>query len=419
MTGRLLASDGRIAERRADSGKHKRTTFVASTLLAAGSAFGVGSLMQGSGTAASFDSVEPAHITAEIVTTTPLEQVEFTSVPTTGIPNLEVSLVIDLSETDERGRKLAQVKRTATEFVERVLGPARSGDGTSGEHGNVSVSLVPYAGHVNLGADLFAALGDVRQRHRFSYCVDLPDSAFLTASLPRQEIMEQMQHVTWDTSGLMGPDRTACPRYSYEEVTPFSVDADRLTAQIAQFQPHAGAAVFQGVKWGAALLDPSSRGILDTLARRGAIDATFAGRPAAHDDSTTHKAIVLISDGRNDDSLRVADWAYNSPSEYVHWARNSFWPYLERAVQTEDHGDYFELRYSSREADALTLRACDAAKEQGIEIWAMVVGETGAGTGLLTDCASSPEHVVFAQPADIDGAVDVIAARMRNSHLLQ
>ena len=84
-----------------------------------------------------------------------------------------------------------------------------------------------------------------------------------------------------------------------------------------------------GLKWGLALLDPSLQPVVSTLISSGKIDAQFQSRPDAYavpgETILTQKVIVLMTDGANSGSQRLNSWAYDFPSDRVHWANNNLW----------------------------------------------------------------------------------------------
>ena len=201
--------------------------------------------------------------------------------------------------------------------------------------GRISLSLVPYSEHFNAGPNLFCAL-KVDQKHNFSYCVDFDDADFDLAGLDLSKTYTQMEHYQWksgynyDTGQYLNTmTNTVCPRYSYKQITPLTQNLAALKTQINSLQPRAGTAIYMGLKWGLALLDPSLQPVVSTLISSGKIDAQFQSRPDAYavpgETILTQKVIVLMTDGANSGSQRLNSWAYDSPSDRVHWANNNLW----------------------------------------------------------------------------------------------
>jgi len=70
-------------------------------------------------------------------------------------PNLEISLVLDISGSMRFDDRIGDLKPAAKEFVSSVLDPAYAG--------HISINLIPYAGQTNPGPEMFAYLGGVRR----------------------------------------------------------------------------------------------------------------------------------------------------------------------------------------------------------------------------------------------------------------
>ncbi|ARE40782.1 hypothetical protein RGUI_2641 [Rhodovulum sp. P5] len=71
------------------------------------------------------------------------------------IPNREISLVIDISGSMRWDDRMTRLKPAAKTFVKTVLDPT--------ENARVSINVIPYAGQVNPGPEMFDYLGGVRQ----------------------------------------------------------------------------------------------------------------------------------------------------------------------------------------------------------------------------------------------------------------
>lgn len=238
---------------------------------------------------------------------------------TESINKVEVSLVLDISGSMKDDSKLTNMQDAAVEFVHALVN-----DDTKDR---VSLSLVPYSEHVAIGPDLMNQL-NVDLQHVYSFCVEMPDAEFGSAKLDRTLVYEQAQHFQWNHDGATN-DRSApvCPQQSYEWVRPLSQDADLLEDQIRAFQPRSGTSIFLGMKWGAAMLDPSFRGITSNLISAGRIDGTFANRPvdypADDEEPETYKTIVLMTDGKNDKSNRIRPANYATYDQRALWAKYS------------------------------------------------------------------------------------------------
>ncbi len=265
---------------------------------------------------------------------------------------------------DTSVRRIDKLKSAAVKFVEALLLPDFKD--------RISISLVPYSEQVNIGSKLFGAL-NVRQTHSFSHCVDLPASAFTSTTFSASTTYDQTQNVQFNAYGQGGfdtvsgstrnqsnpdVDQPVCPRYSYEQIIPISQNSSALTTAIKQLQPRAGTSIFLGLKWGATLLDPSFQSTIAKLPS-SMMDAAFADRPEAYDASDAAsskirslKYIVLMTDGFNDNSMRLKDEYYDDPSERYYWAHhNMSWATMNGtnsapglSTNTDRLPDYFYTR---------------------------------------------------------------------------
>jgi Flp pilus assembly protein TadG len=327
------------------------------------------------------------------------------------ISNVEISLVVDVSGSMAWDGKMDNLKTAAKEFARAVLRPETQD--------LVSLTLVPYSEHVNIGSRLFSEL-NTTNRHNFSYCVEFPDAEFSSAALDTSLTYDQVQHYQWNYDGYNNDiEDTVCPQYEFESVTAYSQSVSDLETQIDQLTPRAGTSIFLGVKWGAAFLDPSTRPIVTSLIGSGDVDAPFAGRPVAYDDAITLKTMIVMTDGKNDRSNRIANWAYNSASEYVHWSNYNFWHYMNSYVHYSYHSYYYWQKYDAASGDTLTDSICTEAKNQGIVIWGVGFEVDDHGADVLEDCASSESHFFRVEGVEISEAFKAIASQINQLRLTQ
>ena len=329
------------------------------------------------------------------------------------IANVEVSMVLDISGSMKDNNKMANMQSAARRFIDTVL----RGD----TNDNVSISLVPYSEHVNIGKDLFELIDTgPHHKHDYSYCVEIPDGHMQQTWLNQGHQFEQVQHFQWNYDGYNN-DRsdTICPRYEYETVTAFSRSATDLKRQIDEFRPRAGTSIFLGMKWGTALLDPDSNNLVQGLAGRGKADGVFSDRPKSFSDPETLKTIILMTDGKNDRSNRIAPWYYRNDSHYAHWNRYNFWYYLTRVERPHRYNNWYQEYYNAETGDRLTKEICDIAKEAGIVIWSIGFEVDDHGADVMEDCASSPSHFFRVEGIEIRDAFESIARQINQLRLTQ
>ena len=211
------------------------------------------------------------------------------------VPKVEISLVVDISGSMKDNSRMVNLKAAGETFVNAVI--------NSSTTNRVSVNFIPYSEHVNVGPEIMDEL-NVNQVHNYSHCIEFDNSDFGYASLNKSKSYQQMQHFQWNTYSIESGNTqntrydTVCPRYSYERVTAMSQNASALINQIKSLKPRAGTQIFLGMKWGAAMLDPSFQTINAKLATLSKADNNFNTRPAAYADSKTPKTIVLMTTAR-------------------------------------------------------------------------------------------------------------------------
>ncbi len=305
---------------------------------------------------------------------------------------VEVSMVLDISGSMADNSRLVNMKNAAQLFVDTVIDPNFPD--------TVSISLVPYSEHVNAGP--LASQMNISRNHGFADCLEFPDNMYQTTAIDTSVTYSQMQHYQWNYYGDNDLGNHVCPTQGYAEIQPVSNDRTALKKQIGDFQPLAGTAIFMGMKWAAALLDPSMRGAISNLAGSNNIPAAFSDRPLDFGRDDVGKHIVLMTDGMNSKSYRLQNWAYQDDSMYAHWANNNLWySNVEYVTDAWSWEKFYTQRYSQWYGNALLDRICDAAKDNGITIWTIAFETTGSGSNVMKQCASSPAHHFDAKGAEL------------------
>ena len=326
------------------------------------------------------------------------------------IKNVEVSLVLDISGSMGENNRLVNMKSAANTFIDTLL--------TSDNAANTSISLVPYSEHVNAGPSLTSAL-NVNWQHSYSHCIEFDSADYDSTGLNMTKQYAQMQHFQWNYFGGNDLTDTICPRYYYERIQPLSKDAAKLKNQVNALQPRAGTQIFMGMKWGAALLNPSSQPLTVASINAGLSDPSFSNRPAALTDANTLKTIVLMTDGQNSDTYRLANWAYDSANDRAHWASYNLWYYLQRNVAQRNWPAFYWQKYDGSGGDYLLDNICEAAKNDGIVVWTVGFETTEHGKSVMRDCASSPSHYFEVQGTEIEDAFSSIARSINQLRLTQ
>ncbi|MDT8856534.1 VWA domain-containing protein [Paracoccaceae bacterium Fryx2] len=226
------------------------------------------------------------------------------------ISNVEVSLVLDISGS-MAGSRINNLRPAAREFIDTVL--------ASSDPGRVTISIVPYAGHVNLGEPLESQF-NVTENHTASYCIDLPPSTYGSISLSQTTPFTHAGHFDPYYSA-MAPTLHFCSPRTVNTVLPLNDNATVLKAKINGLVAEGNTSIDIGMKWGSLLLDPGAQPIIEGLIGRGTVNAGYAGRPLNPAVNDVLKIVVLMTDGENTTEYRLKP-GYDSGLSNV-WRRNS------------------------------------------------------------------------------------------------
>ena len=272
--------------------------------------------------------------------------------------NVEISMVLDISGSmgwyHMGERKIDALRRAASDFVDTVLDPERQGQ--------TSINLVSYNSYTYIGPDLADALMDNPYN-----CYRLRDQDFSTLGVSFEEVHPR--------SGQRWERRTRNCNWSYSRnITVHNSDATWLKREIGELEAGGWTAIEVGMKWGLALLDPSSNGLVQDLAARGRVSAANAARPAPYTDTMTSKVVVLMTDGENT----------------VHY-----------------------------DQDAQLAQVCGLARSEGVVIYTVAFDAPDRGVTAMRSCASSDAHFFDVRSTDISTAFSAIAASISTLRLTQ
>ncbi|MDJ1007961.1 MAG: pilus assembly protein TadG-related protein [Paracoccaceae bacterium] len=227
-----------------------------------------------------------------------------------GINRLEISLVLDVSGSMGANNKLENLKDAAQDFVIDVL--------TDVDPGQVSINVVPYSAQVNAGTmllDQFAHTND----HDNSHCVHFSGSDFNTTVMDPTDTLQQAGHFDPWTSYRRGTVEKmqndgrspswVCRTESDFQITPWANSITAINNQIEGFTAGGNTSIDVAMKWGTALLDPSTRPVFNNLLASGDLSADFdPGRPYDHDpDDDVLKFVVVMTDGINTTQYYLRD----------------------------------------------------------------------------------------------------------------
>lgn len=240
------------------------------------------------------------------------------------VGNVEISLVLDVSSSMNSTvssttctgscpkTRLTYLKEAAADFVEKMFDTVQPDDAVDGR---LSINIVPYNTNVYLGTDMQQAytLSDdytvTSSKFYEAQCADFDADEMAKIEIDGSETLTRTMYGTsWDIGDIYGESRwnnyTAnplsssyvnCFDYSQNKVIPLGYDEDTMLTYLTNLKGAGYTSTDVGIKWGAALLDPSSQ---DEMAKIDTIDSSLTDRPIAYDGDTM-KVMVVMSDGSN------------------------------------------------------------------------------------------------------------------------
>lgn len=322
-----------------------------------------------------------------------------------GIGKVEISLVLDISGSmrwassttpEADGGKFKDMQDAAVAFADKVLDPNNGGQ--------VSLTIVPYAGHTNPGPHMFSYLNGV------SYGTTASDGT----PFPNESSCIEFTAADWATSGLPGTGRPQVPLFMNWAIAADVMDwgwcphdrsairyamndADEAETFIRGIRMHDGTGTHYAMKWGLAALDPTAQPAFEHLSQIDVdgdsiagdlLPVEFSDRPAAWNDPETRKIIVLMTDGAITTQFRPHD-----PLA----ARN--------ANRTLSGSGKFPLTTEDANEDTFD-DICEMAKSSSrdVEVFTVAFEVGGDGRQQMEDCASDASMFF---PASGSGLIDV------------
>lgn len=265
---------------------------------------------------------------------------------------LDVVLVLDVSgsmahSSNGSGTPRIDLLRTAaTQFADQLL--------AENSNGRVSLTIVPYdtwvlppdgmlSNFTNVGGNAAHPCAD------FSVYNDIENSR--TASLTRAN----------------------CDPAEWGRIKPYMHDAAAAVPVITALQPRGMTAIDLGIRWGAAMLDPSLRPAITQLVDNGVVASQYRGRPFDWDEPNVERAVVIMTDGKPE-SQRFGG---NDGS-------GTNWTVYNQALQT-----------------------CAALRNKDVMVYTIALDAPWEGVSLMQSCASSSAHYYDSQ---IGGLLHVFTA---------
>ena len=345
--------------------------------------------------------------------------------------------------------RLDLLKVAASNFATTILGI--NGDPTEANYApTVSMSLVNYSSHVNIGDELFEAINvnattSVDPDEKLpdfvnpSRCVDFENFEYNTTVFNKNREYNQVEYIDYNSgSNVSEIGTTLCPNGAEEGIIPLADQAGNantsgtILGSIASLQPRLNTSIHIGMKWGVSLLDPSMQ---STIADLDSVHENFSGsRPldyADEGDRPTVKYVVIITDGENFASERVRPHRYDSfyeqyallqhPRKYLANSNNANNNTSDFDWNSGDFGSNTVL-YTPATAsnfDSWLSQTCARAKEQDIIVYAIAMDAPSAGQTAMKDCASEPTSRFYkeSEGSAIDSIFQDIASQITDLRL--
>ncbi|WP_096786304.1 pilus assembly protein TadG-related protein [Rhodobacter sp. CZR27] len=343
------------------------------------------------------------------------------------VSNIEISLVLDISGSMRNGMQITKLRTAAKEFFATVL----AGDAKD----FTSINIVPYAGHVNLGPDLYSAFKGAARLHGESHCLELGASDYTTAGKPASGLPPVPHYMKWaiDSATM---DWGWCPGAS-AAVKLAQNDQAALNTYIDNIRLHDGTGTQSGIKYGLTLLNPDMRSIFEGLVDKGKIPEAFDGRPM--DWSTTagtsvQKYLIVMTDGVITEQARprytgLRDIDTDSKDnekvngiedpDKVDGINHDLWnATVELDKQPADNRPTSNL--SSAATNITRFKAqCDLAKAKGVIVYTIAFNTDSTAAAPMKYCASKPSYFFEVRDREISAAFAVIARNIRQLRLTQ
>lgn len=389
------------------------------------------------------------------------------------VDGVEISLVLDISGSMNSNSRMTNLRVAAKDFVGTMLNSSPEGD--------VSVSIVPYATQVNIGPTL-AQHFNLTDEHDYSHCVDFSWWDFNTTTISTIDSLQR--------TGPFDPWYTAernlslpvCSENLNAEVLAYSMNQATLESYIDNLGVGGNTSIDLGVKWGAALLDPTMNPVVNDMISDGDVDAAFAHLPTPYDDDVL-KVLVVMSDGENTAQYYLNDdyqdgmtdvwyyegyvsgtyrriysiksgatYYYKQPSgsnaywyspyyglepfggsdaqrlsfpQLFHQASNRYIAYeLYDGIWSSSYASSYWRSYAysyvgSNTKDSRTDAICQAAKDSGVIIFTIGFEAPWGGRKVLQACASSHGHYFDVDGIEISDAFASIASSISKLRLIQ
>lgn len=386
------------------------------------------------------------------------------------IGNVEISLVLDVSgsmgqtASGTSDTKIKLLRDAASDFVDTMFDTVQ---GPGVPAGKLSISIVPYNQQAVIGADL-ATHFNLSSEHGVSACADFFGPDYSTAAITPGQALPRTAHADARYSNT-SPQFVECQESAATTMMAWETSQTALTTRIGQLTAYGDTAIDVGMKWGVALLDPALRPVVTDRITAGKVNANISGRPFDYSDAEVMKVVVVMTDGQNTNTYAVKapyregdsplvkgsngnDYYHHDRSgtsyDYYRTSNNTWYRlsdiggsysrYTWPEVWNKHTIQYFDNRYvkeifgssNGMYWDAVSRTSygtkdnqldaiCDAAKAQGVVVFAIGFEAPTEGQTVMRSCATSDAFYYDAQGLSIADAFAGIASAINVLRLTQ
>ncbi|MEO1139971.1 MAG: Tad domain-containing protein [Pseudomonadota bacterium] len=340
----------------------------------------------------------------------------------TRIPKLEIALVLDVSNSMNSNGKIGNLRTAAKQFVTTIM--------DSVDPGNAVISIVPFSTSVAPSQEIYDALS-VNETHEHSNCLfftddDYNDTALVTDLAAEDDLtLEPMTQAIYTSRYGNFESLNQSWRSCYTEdgyrIVPFSASKTDLHTKIDAMIADGNTTGSLGVKWGAALLDPTFRDVTAELISSNHMDSSLSAVPVDYTEPDTMKVIVMMGDGMNTTTYFFGEnSAYRGKNsdlfhmkyqdevfEYAYYIYNSNYRWYGSHNEWRCSQWYAECIYRDEEKSAFYMRDPDStwnagtltSEGDGLDVTPRAFCTNPAGNGL-------EEPVVGCDDVLVDEALD-------------
>ncbi|MBI1219620.1 MAG: hypothetical protein GC186_13845 [Rhodobacteraceae bacterium] len=260
------------------------------------------------------------------------------------IGNVEVAIALDNSgsmaqqavagttTTCTTNRYGKQTCTTTTQYTTKILALIAAANSfvdqmfSQVENGALTISLLPYDSHLNIGTTLMTDL-NVSSENSIAKCIDFLPSDFNTTAISATDLLQRSGNFDGhDSNSSVTPE---CDTSASRNSVVYSSNATALHSLINSMNANGNTSIDTGVKWAAATLDPSFQPVVNKMISAGTLTSDYAGRPAAYGNRNFMKVLIVMTDGENTTRWQLNPGYYSGDSGLFYTGTSSYWSFYD------------------------------------------------------------------------------------------